>query len=196
MLRARGAAIVDADQVAREVVEPGTEGLRRVVERFGSGVLDDRGRLNRAALGTVIFRDPEARRDLNRILHPLIISGMQSETRELFGENPDRIVVWDVPLLIEENLTQFVEKVIVVYIPEELQLQRLMDRNGLTVEEARARIQAQLPIEEKKKMADFVIDNSGSLSETERQVDLLWNLLKSEGGSSPPSMPCRPNGHC
>jgi dephospho-CoA kinase len=133
-------------------------------------------------LGDLIFRDPDARKDLNAILHPLIIEEMRNRTTALREAEPDRVIIWDVPLLIEENLTQFVEKVIVVYVPEELQKKRLMDRNGWSAEEAEARIRAQLSIEEKKQMADFVIDNSGTLSETERQVDQLWKSLKSKGG--------------
>ncbi|WP_124726955.1 dephospho-CoA kinase [Staphylospora marina] len=182
MFRARGAAVVDADLVAREVVEPGSEGLRKVVNRFGKEMLDERGGLNRRALGDLVFRNPDARKDLNRILHPLIIGEMRSKTTAIREAEPERVIIWDVPLLIEENLTQFVEKVIVVYVPEELQKIRLMDRNGWSAEEAEARIRAQLSIEIKKQMADYVIDNSGTLSETERQVDQLWKSLKSSGG--------------
>jgi dephospho-CoA kinase len=147
-------------------------------------------------LGHLIFRDEKARKDLNRILHPLIIEEMKRQTEIAFSEQPEAVVVWDVPLLIEENLTQFVEKVIVVYVPESLQLARLMRRNHLTEEEAKRRISAQLSIEEKKKRADVVIDNSGSLAETERQVDRIWNWLKSESGFNRRSTPCHPNESC
>jgi len=182
MLKRRGAVIVDADQVARQVVEPGTEGLAKVVAHFGTQVLDEEGRLHRPALASIIFNDPKQRKVLNALLHPLIIREMRKQTEESLRNDPNRIVIWDVPLLIEENLTQFVEKTIVVYVPESVQLKRLMERNSLSESEARSRIHAQLSIEEKKEMADYIIDNSGSLAETERQVDRLWNYLTSKSG--------------
>jgi dephospho-CoA kinase len=170
--------------VAREVVEPGREGLRRVVEHFGQEMLDENGCLNRSKLGELIFRDHKAREKLNSLLHPLIMREMKEMTRRVWERDPRAIVIWDVPLLIEENLTQFVEQVIVVYVPEPVQLKRLMERNHLTESEAMARIRSQLSIEEKKKVADYLIDNSGSLEETESQVDRLWNYLTSKNGSS------------
>jgi dephospho-CoA kinase len=186
MLRERGAAIVDADVIARQVVEPGTEGLRRIKERFGQEVLQPDGTLDRKALGAIVFRDPAARRELNRLLHPLIIDRMQEETRQAQRSNPARPVILDTPLLIEEKLTSLVEKVIVVYIPEALQLQRLMAREGMDEKEARRLIQSQIPIEEKKQFADVLIDNSGTLADTERQVDQLWETLVLQNGSDQP----------
>ncbi|GGE17556.1 dephospho-CoA kinase [Marinithermofilum abyssi] len=186
MLQERGAAIVDADVIARQVVEPGTEGLRRIKERFGQEVLQPDGTLDRKALGAIVFRDPAARRELNRLLHPLIIDQMQEETRQAQRSNPARPVILDTPLLIEEKLTSLVEKVIVVYIPEALQLQRLMAREGMDEKEARRLIQSQIPIEEKKQFADVLIDNSGTLADTERQVDQLWETLVLQNGSDQP----------
>nr|WP_302104569.1 dephospho-CoA kinase [Polycladomyces sp. WAk] len=182
MLAERGAHIIDADQVAREVVEPHTEGWHRIRVRFGEEVFHPDGTLNRQALGARVFRDTAAREELNRLLHPLIVERMQILTEQCRARDPDGIVVWDTPLLIEGNLTKSVEKVIVVYIPEWLQLQRLIARDGLSEEEARRRIASQLPIEEKKRFADILIDNSGSLAETERQVDQLWKSLNSKNG--------------
>ncbi|PTX63195.1 dephospho-CoA kinase [Melghirimyces profundicolus] len=183
MLRVRGAAIVDADRVAREVVEPGTEGSREVRKRFGDGVFHVDGKLDRKALREVIFRDPDAREDLNRILHPLIVRRMEEEVRRARKTDAERPVVLDVPLLIEENLLWMVDTVVLVYIPEPLQLKRLMEREGITTEEARRMIRAQMPIDEKKKFADVLIDNSGTLTETERQVDALWQTMVSKNGS-------------
>jgi dephospho-CoA kinase len=182
MLAERGAHIIDADQVAREVVEPHTEGWHRIRARFGKEVFHPDGTLNRQALGARVFRDAEAREILNQMLHPLIVEQMQILTKRWRERDPDGIVVWDTPLLIEGNLTKSVEKVIVVYVPESLQLQRLMTRDGLSEEEARRRIASQIPIEEKKRFADFLIDNSGNLAETERQVDQIWKLLNSKNG--------------
>jgi dephospho-CoA kinase len=185
MLQTRGAAIVDADQVAREVVEPHTPGWRRIRERFGDGILRPDGFLDRKALRDVVFRDPQARRDLNGILHPLIRERMLEKAEFLERERPGRVIVFDIPLLYESRLTDWVEKVIVVYVPESVQIRRLMEREGIGEEEALRMIRAQMPIEEKKRMADCLIDNSGSLEETERQVDHLWQCLTSENGSSP-----------
>lgn len=183
MLRVRGAAIVDADQVAREVVEPHTPGWKRIRERFGDRILRSDGFLDRKALREVVFRDPQARRDLNGILHPLIRERMLEKAESLERERPERIIVFDIPLLYESRLTHWVRKVIVVYIPESLQIRRLMAREGIGEEEALRMIRAQMPIEEKKRMADCLIDNSGTLEETERQVDHLWRYLTSENGS-------------
>lgn len=183
MLRERGAVIIDADQVSREVVEPGSVGLDLIRKRFGDQMIDQEGKLNRTALGLLIFHDEQARKELNQLLHPLIIEQMQSHTKQIQLDKPNAIIIWDVPLLIEESLTRFVEKVIVVYIPEELQLIRLMERNHLTKEEAQARMDSQLSIEEKKHFANYLIDNSGSIHNTERQVDHLWNCLTLKNGS-------------
>lgn len=185
MLQTRGAAIVDADQVAREVVEPHTPGWRRIRERFGDRILRPDGYLDRKALRDVVFRDPQARRDLNGILHPLIRERMLEKAEFLERERPGRVIVFDIPLLYESRLTDWVEKVIVVYVPESVQIRRLMEREGIGEEEALRMVRAQMPIEEKKRMADCLIDNSGSLEETERQVDHLWRCLTSENGSSP-----------
>ncbi|MGA8942602.1 MAG: dephospho-CoA kinase [Thermoactinomyces sp.] len=182
MLRRKGAYIIDADQVAREVVEPGSEGLKRIVAHFGEEMLDNEGKLDRARLGSVIFQDPVKRKTLNRLLHPLIMQTMQLQTDTIRQENRQAMIVWDVPLMYEENLTPYVEAVILVYVPREIQLERLMKRNSLSKEEALKRIDAQMDIEEKKKLADYIIDNCGTLSDTERQVDQLWNYLISKSG--------------
>ena len=186
MLKRRGAVVVDADQVARKVVEPGSLGLNRIKETFGSEMLTADGQLDRAKLGELVFADEEARLRLNALLHPLIMDEMKRMTAESLDKDPKSIVIWDVPLLIEENLTQFVEQVIVVYVPQAIQLKRLMERNHLTKTEAIKRMQSQLSIEEKKKVADYIIDNSGSLEETERQVDQLWRYLTLKSGSDQP----------
>ncbi|EGK06973.1 dephospho-CoA kinase [Desmospora sp. 8437] len=182
--RQKGAAVVDADQVARRVVEPGTEGSRQVRERFGDGVFRATGELDRKALREWVFRDATARRDLNQLLHPLIIRQMKAEIQEAQEEAPDRPVILDVPLLIEERLTHLADTVVLVYIPEELQLKRLMEREGISEEEAGRMIKAQMPIEEKKKFADVLIDNSGTRADTEGQVDALWETLLSKSGSN------------
>lgn len=182
MFRRKGAEIIDADHIAREVVEPGTEGLARIVREFGHGMLDEEGKLNRERLGARIFQNPAEREKLNRLLHPLIVDCMRAKTEKIKKEKDPDLLIWDVPLLIEGNLTQWVEAVILVYTPKEIQLERLMKRNALSKEEAEKRILAQMDIEEKKKYADYMIDNRGTLSETERQVDQLWKQLISKSG--------------
>lgn len=186
MLKKRGAKIIDADQIAREVVEPGTIGAQKVAERFGQAVFHKNGELNRKQLAALIFSDEQARKDLNHILHPLIRQEMKERTKRIQKHDSRAIIIWDVPLLYESQLTDQVDRVIVVYIPEFLQIQRLINRNHLTYEEAMQRIRSQMPIEEKKLRADFVIDNSGSYEKTERQVDQLWNCLISKNGSNQP----------
>ncbi|SDW95580.1 dephospho-CoA kinase [Marininema mesophilum] len=182
MIAKRGGLIIDADQVAREVVEPGTEGSVKVRARFGDSVFTHSGELNRHALRNVIFNDEGARKDLNQILHPLILHRMQS-LRDEFESKPGGIAVLDIPLLIEEGLTFLVDQVVVVYVPEPLQLMRLMAREGIRDEKAMQMVQAQMPIEEKKRFADVLIDNSGTMADTERQVDLLWETWVRENGS-------------
>lgn len=186
MFQQLGAILIDADQIAREVVEPGSIGLEKVRQHFGDQVIDSSGRMDRAQVGQIIFNSEKARKELNDILHPLIIAEMSRKTENAINQNEKAIIIWDVPLLIEQGLTHYVEKVIVVYVPEVLQLERLIKRNQLTEEEARRRMKAQLSIEEKRKFADFVIDNSGSLGVTERQVKQLWNFLTLKSGSNLP----------
>ena len=172
----RGAILIDADQIAREVVLPGSETLKRVAERFGQAVLLDNGELNRKKLGEIIFNDPKARKDLEAIMHPAIRQRMRQKKEQAERENPDKLVVLDVPLIYESNIQDQFDEVVLVYVPEPLQLKRLMARDGLTEEEARKRLRAQISIEEKKRLADYVIDNSGTLENTRRQVDAFWRL--------------------
>jgi dephospho-CoA kinase len=174
MLVRRGAQLIDADRLAREVVEPGSPALARVAERFGPEVLQPDGSLDRKKLGEIVFRDEAARKDLESILHPPIRALMRARMEELERLMPDKPVVVDVPLLFESKLQSYFQETLLVYIPRELQLKRLQARDGLTAEQAERRLAAQMPIEEKRKLADAVIDNSGTLEETERQVDEYW----------------------
>lgn len=181
MLRKRGAVIVDADLLAREVVKPGSEGLEAIRRKFGDAYLHPDGTLNREKLAALVFSDEKAREQLNAITHPLIRQKMDEQVRSALQADPLAVVVMDVPLLIEsmvkENLRR-VDKVILVYVPEPVQLKRLMRRNGLSREEAESRIRSQMPIEEKRAYADFLIDNSGTLAETEEQVERLMDKLR------------------
>lgn len=171
-----GCVVIDADKVAREVVEPGEQGLEGVIRRFGKDILDEHGRLDRKALGNIVFSDEQARKDLNAILHPLIRQRMAEKKDRARMQNPP-LILMDIPLLYESKQADTVDSVIVVYIPAPLQLKRLMERDQLTMEEAQQRIASQMPIEEKKQKADFVIDNSGSQADTLIQVQNLFNKL-------------------
>lgn len=174
-----GAVIIDADKIARDVVDPGQEGLHSIVQHFGEEVLDQEGRLDRKKMGELVFSNEEARKTLNSLLHPLIRSRMEQEKQKALLLHPP-LVILDIPLLYESNWQKRLEKVIVVYVPEPLQVQRLMSRNCLTLEEATQRIKAQMPIEEKKQRADFLIDNSGTTEKTKEQVALLFRRLRVE----------------
>ncbi|NLE97411.1 MAG: dephospho-CoA kinase [Propionibacterium sp.] len=172
MLRERGATIIDSDVLAREVVEPGTEGLRRVVERFGESILTPDGALDRAALGRVVFNDAAARADLNAITHPLV-----RERAVALEEAAEGLVIQVIPLLVEADLVDGFGRVIVVDVPEDVQLGRLMARDGSSRQEARSRIDAQAGREERLAVADHVLDNSGGPDETLRQVEALLPKL-------------------
>ncbi|MBA9006415.1 dephospho-CoA kinase [Thermomonospora cellulosilytica] len=179
-LAARGAVIIDADKIAREVVEPGTPGLAAVVAEFGEQVLRPDGSLDRERLGSIVFADAGRRAALNAIVHPLVGERMN----ELMEAAPqDAVVVYDVPLLTENNLSGLYDVVVVVDVPVETQLERLTGRRGMTEEDARARIAAQATREERLKIADHVIDNSGTLAELDAAVDALWAGLQARSAA-------------
>src|ERR1043166_7218084 len=157
-----GCHVIDADQVAREVVAPGTRGLALVSESFGSEVLRADGGLDRPKLGAIIFSDAERRAQLNAILHPLIIAAQDERIREMEAADPKGIVVVDAALMIESGGYRRLDKLIVVHCDPEVQLQRLMARDELSREAAAQRIASQMPQAEKKKYADFLIDTSGT----------------------------------
>ncbi|RKO92024.1 dephospho-CoA kinase, partial [Blyttiomyces helicus] len=165
-------AIVDADLIARQVVEPSTPALARLRSTFGPEILNPDGSLNRARLGEIVFADSHARRRLNAITHPEIREEMLRRVLGCFLTR-ERVCVLDTPLLIESGLTKFVHLVVVVFCPEDVQKQRLILRDGFTPDQAQARIDSQMPIAKKRDLANEVIDNSGDLNETHRQVDDL-----------------------
>ncbi|MFF3015128.1 dephospho-CoA kinase [Streptomyces sp. NPDC057939] len=184
LLAGYGAVVVDADRIAREVVEPGTPGLAAVVEAFGESVLTEAGELDRPALGAVVFGDPQKLRTLNAIVHPLV----GARSAELEGAaGPDAIVVHDVPLLAENGLAPLYDLVVVVDASPETQLARLTARRGMTEEDARARMAAQATREQRLAVATIVIDNDGPLEALEPQVRTVWDeLTKRAGGDAGP----------
>lgn len=166
----KGYAVVDADIVARRVVEPGTEGLANIVVEFGTEIIQTDGTLNREKLGAMIFADAKKRETLNSLLSNLIRRAIMADTATLVNANQPLIVL-DIPLLYEAGYEKHCDAVMVVYTTEEVQRERLMARNNLTEEEALNRIASQQPIETKKNRADFVIDNNGTVNDTYEQVE-------------------------
>lgn len=173
-----GCHVVDADVVARRVVEPGAEGLRRIVEAFGAWVLRPDGTLDRASVSAVIFKDGAKRELINSLLHPLIIAEQDEMLRRWELEDPRGIGVVDAALMIESGGHGRFDKLVVVHCRPDVQLERLMRRNGYTHEEAAARIAAQMPQAEKLRYADFEIDTSGSYEETRRRTEEVYAALR------------------
>jgi len=178
VLRELGARTIDADLIAREVVGPGTDGLKAVTTEFGEDVLKPDGSLDRAKLGATVFADETKRQKLNSILHPFIIERQDEIMRQWERETPDAIVVVDAALMIESGGYKRFDKLIVVHCQPEIQLQRLMKRDNLSREDAERRTRAQMSQEEKTKYADFLIETSGSFEETRIQVQRIFDQLK------------------
>jgi dephospho-CoA kinase len=190
LLAEMGCRVVDADVLARRVVEPGAEGLRGVVEAFGAGVLRSDGALDRARLGAIVFADEGKRQLLNSILHPLIIAEQDELMRGWEREDPRGVAVVDAALLIESGGYRRFDRLIVVHCRPEVQLERLMRRNSLTREEAAARVAAQMPQEEKLRHADFRIDTSEGFEDTRGQTAEVYAELRrlaDEGAARPTS---------
>jgi dephospho-CoA kinase len=174
-LAARGAIVIDADVLAREVVEPGTSALAAIIDRFGTDVLSD-GRLDRARLAEIVFAEPLARRDLERIVHPAV-RARAAELERAAGAAA--VVVHVIPLLVETGQQEDFDLVVTLDVDHETQIQRLMTRNGFTRAEAESRVAAQASREDRRIAADVVLDNTGSVTQLREQVDVLWAELSS-----------------
>jgi dephospho-CoA kinase len=169
-----GAVVIDADQLAREVVEPGQPALQEIASTFGPDVLLPDGRVNRPKLASIIFSDPAERAKLDAITHPRIRERMEAQIKA--RRSGPGVLIVDIPLLYENERTNMVETVIVVWVDAQTQLQRTRQRDGLSAEAARQRITAQMPLDAKRARADHVIDNRGSRDETQRQVEAIYRL--------------------
>jgi dephospho-CoA kinase len=178
MLTRRGALLVDLDRIAREVVEPGQPALAAIAERFGEAVLQPDGSLDRKKLGQIVFSDVTQRKELEAITHPAIRAVMKQRMADYERDFPARLTVVDVPLLYESGLMSYFEKVMVVYVPRIEQLRRLIERDKLSAEEAKRRLAAQMDIEEKKRRADILIDNTGTPADTEAQIERFWLSMR------------------
>ncbi len=175
MLRELGAEVIDADDAAHAAYAPGSPGFDSVVLEFGPGYVSD-GRIDRGRLGELVFNDEQARRRLNAIVHPLVREWMADRTAEAARRGAE-VVVHDVPLLFESGLVAMYADVVLVYVPAEVQLERLVSGRGVPEDRARAMIAAQMPMDEKRRLSPLVIDNSGSREETREQVKRLWDSV-------------------
>jgi dephospho-CoA kinase len=173
MLQELGARLVDADQLARQAVAPGSEGLRAVVARFGPEMLTKDGQLDRKRLAELVFRNPRERAALEAIVHPIVAELSREAIRAAAGAGAP-LIVYDIPLLFEVGRAGEFSTIVLAYLRPELQLKRLMERSGLSEPEARARIAAQMPIDDKCELATWVVDNSGTREQTRSQVFDLW----------------------
>ena len=177
MLADLGARIVDADRIARRVVEPGLPAWQGIVDAFGKAVLLPDGTIDRVALGERVFSDPDAKKRIDTIVHPFVFEAMAEAIQRIEAEDPSAIVILDVPLLIESGMHRHLPEVLLVYAPESVQMERLMKRDGFDAEQAMARIRSQMPIDEKRFYATIVIDNSHFIDETARQVEETFTYL-------------------
>ena len=176
-----GLAVIDADIISREVVEPGGKGLLQLVQSFGSHLLQSNGQLDRAKLADLLFHDETIRRQVNDILHPLIYEAIFEQVAD-YRLKGEQAVFLDIPLLFESGELEYFDEIWLVYVPETVQLNRLMQRDHLSKEYGQARLASQLAIESKKSLADVIIDNTGSIQETYKQVEtiLKQRMIKRE----------------
>ncbi len=178
MLKELGAFVIDCDKTARDVVAPGTRGLAKIEEVFGKDAVAADGSMDRVYIGDLVFRNPGMKKRLENILFPLIFEALDEELLRLEREGATPVVFLDMPLLYEVKYDSYVDEVWLVYAPFEVQLSRLMKRNGYTKEEALLRIHSQISVDKKKSLAQQVIDNSGTLEDTKEQVRSLWERLQ------------------
>jgi dephospho-CoA kinase len=178
MFAEEGALVIDFDALSRAVVEPQKPAWHEIVHTFGKRILRTDGAIDRNRLGRIVFSDPEKRKKLEQIVHPRVLNAYEEQIRRIREKNRQAIVVADVPLLMETRIEARFEKVIVVYAPPESQRMRLLQRNGSSRRSARDRLASQMPLEEKVRDADFVIDNGASLEETRHQVKQVYRALK------------------
>ncbi|MBS1127817.1 MAG: dephospho-CoA kinase [Nitrospirae bacterium] len=182
VLRDLGAHIIDADKIVHDLLAPGQDACREVVGHFGKGIQLPDGSIDRRKLGDIIFNHPEERAWLNQCIHPRVFEAYNHQVRHLSERQPDAIVIMDAALLIETGYHKHMDRLIVVYADQKAQMKRLMERDRFTLEQAMARISSQMPLDEKRKYADFVIENTGTREATEQQTREIFAKLKAEAG--------------
>jgi len=185
MFKNEGAYIIDVDKISREVVEPGKLGWQEVIKTFGEEILNRDKTINRKKLGDIAFSDGEKRRILEKIIHPKVYSEKQKLINQIKEKDKEAIIIIDIPLLIEANQQKTVDKVILVYVSPQTQIERLIKRDGFNLEEAKKRIFAQMPIESKKKYADYIINNEAPLEMVRKEVKSIFQALKIEVKKAP-----------
>ncbi len=178
MFAEEGAYVIDLDELSRLVVEPHQPAWREIVSHFGEEILQEDQRLDRGRLAHLVFGDPKKRKKLERIVHPRVLEAYEKKIKQILEKKVQAIVIADVPLLMETEIEQRFDQVIVVYIPPEMQIKRLLERDGLGEGSAQDRLRSQMSIEEKARRGDYVIDNSGPFEETRRQVKEIFQKLK------------------
>ncbi len=185
LLAEKGAIPINADEIGHQLLKSDSPILNKLTETFGPDILDESGDVSRKELGAIVFNDKAALEQLNSLMHPLIIERSRTQARKLVSENPSCVVLLDAPLLIEAGAYDSVDLIIVVTSSRDIQIKRILERSHsqnrpLTESEAQARIDSQMPVSEKVKYADIVIENNGTLETLQGQVDHLWNDLKSQ----------------
>lgn len=177
ILKELGAIIIDADKIARKVVEKSSPALKDIEENFGRDVLFKNGKLDRKKLGNIVFNDTGSLKKLNEIIHPYIVEKIIDEINHYKKTYNNRVIILDAALLIELNLMDLVEEVWLIVVPEEMQLGRLVERDNISADQAQKRIDAQIPLEDKKKYADLIIDNSKDLTYLQAQIEENWERI-------------------
>ena len=178
LFKALGAYVLDADEICRSLVEPGKPAWREIVDLLGNGIIRDDQTLDRRKIAEIVFKDPEKKKALESILHPRVIEEEQVLYNEILKEDPEALVIIDAALLIESENYRKVDKVIVIACDEETQLRRIMSKDVFSREDAQRRLQQQMPLEEKVKFADFVLQNDSGLSELKKKVEALFHQLQ------------------
>lgn len=179
-----GAAVYQADEISRQALEPGAACYQQVIDAFGEGIRSKDGSIDRKALARIVFSDEEKRKALNAIIHPYVIDQLFSRAKNDLSSKRGAIAIFDVPLLFESGIDAEMERNIVVVCDEEERVHRVVERDGASREQALARIRAQMPEEEKRLRADYVLDNNGTPEQLIRQVDALYRTLKAEESQS------------
>jgi dephospho-CoA kinase len=178
MLEEMGAPAIDFDLLSREVVEPGKPAWKELLASFGREVFNEDQTLNRKKLAAIVFQDAAKRKALEGFVHPRVREEFIRRVGECVARDPQAVIQAVIPLLIEGKMQSLFHKILLVYVPAAIQVKRLLDRDGISRDQARKILDAQLPIEEKKRFADYIIDNTGTLEETKRQVEAVWKSLR------------------